>query len=321
MRRPLYVHIGLPKTATTTLQRGLFAHHPEIEYLGKRAGREVGRAFRRCLNEAAFRLADRLFWDHVEDKDIEEARRIWFADLLPSLQPEKTPVFSFEGLAVAPLSVRAAIARNLRAFTPGCRVLVGLRQPMELVEAVYFQRLKRRHIGRDSNPFERSPQPSAEEWLESVVAGRELAAHLDYARTIRIFVDALGRDNVGVFALESLRENPARFAEDLCEWMGIDKEAGARLLRGRRHNIRLSQELGDRMLEMERPGIVSAIYARSGRAVRKRMLRMKRFEGGPPARLSILPSIRTTLEERTREGNRWIAEAFNLQLGDYGYPV
>ena len=29
------LHIGLPKTATTTLQHLLFSKHPQIEYLGK----------------------------------------------------------------------------------------------------------------------------------------------------------------------------------------------------------------------------------------------------------------------------------------------
>ena len=32
---PLVIHVGYPKTATTTFQQHVFPHHPEIEYLGK----------------------------------------------------------------------------------------------------------------------------------------------------------------------------------------------------------------------------------------------------------------------------------------------
>ena len=34
-KAPLYVHIGLPKTATTLLQRNLFRKHSEVFFLGK----------------------------------------------------------------------------------------------------------------------------------------------------------------------------------------------------------------------------------------------------------------------------------------------
>ena len=37
-RRQCCVHIGLPKTATTTLQRELFPAHRQLEYLGKVPG-------------------------------------------------------------------------------------------------------------------------------------------------------------------------------------------------------------------------------------------------------------------------------------------
>ena len=32
----LYIHVGLPETGTTLLQRNLFSKHPEIHYIGKK---------------------------------------------------------------------------------------------------------------------------------------------------------------------------------------------------------------------------------------------------------------------------------------------
>jgi hypothetical protein len=317
----LCVHIGLPKTATTTLQRALFAEHSQIEFLGKRADRQADPAHRRCASDAAFRLANQLFWEHVQSIEPVEARRVWAEELLPAIDADRRPLFSFEGLAVAELDVRKAIARNLRDIFEGCRVIVGIRRPIDLVEALYFQRLKRRHIGNQRRTFERPRSPSTEQWLEAIVAGDELGPHLDYARTIRIFVDALGRNNVWVFALEDLKDDPDRSARDLCEFLGIDVEEGVRLLAGHQHNVRPSQRVADRMLRLERPGFASAIYAMAGRGLRKRILRLDQPKDSAGARLPISPTIRAAIEEKTREGNRWIAQDFGLPLSAYGYSV
>ncbi len=321
MCRPLCVHLGLPKTATTTLQRSLFAKHSQIELLGKRVVRQTDPAHRRCSSDATFRLANQLFWEHVHATDREESRRIWAEEVLPAIGPGRLPLFSFEGLAAAPLETRCAIARNLRDVFEDCRVVIGIRRPVDLVEALYFQKLRRRHIENRGRTFERSQSPSPGQWLEAVVSGDELASHLDYARTIRVFVDALGRKNVGVFALEELKEDPRRFATELCLFLDIDVEEGVWQLADRRHNVRLSQAVADRMLRLERPGIASAIYARSGPSLRKRMLGITRRARSARARLPVPLAVRESIEDKTREGNRWIAHTFNLSLAEHGYPV
>jgi hypothetical protein len=321
MSRSMCVHIGLHKTATTTLQRGLFANHPEIEFLGKRAGHQAEPGLRRCSSEAAFRLGNQLFWDHARSIDVDEAKRLYREEILPTIEPNRTLVFSFEGLAAAGLEDRKAVAQNLRDVFGSCRIILGIRRPVDLVEALYFQRMKRRHLGVQAGHFGLLRSPSTEEWLESVVAGSELAEHLDYARTARIFVEALGRANVAVFALEYLKAEPDEFARSLCEFLEIDAQQGVRLLEGRRHNVRLTQPVVDRMLNFERPGIRSALYAMSGRAIRKRILGVSRSEDSPNARLSISKEAHKSIEGRTREGNRWIAKEWGLPLKEYGYAV
>lgn len=225
MSRRVCVQIGLPKTATTTLQRGLFANHSEIVFLGKRAGHRPDPLLRRCSSEAAFRLGNQLFWDHVRSIDVDEAKRLYREEILPTTTPDQQIVFSFEGLAVAGLEIRKAIARNLRDVFGSCRIVIGIRRPVDLVEALYFQRLKRRHLGVQSGRFGLLRSPSTEQWLESIVAGYELANHLDYARTIRIFVETLGRENVDVFALEHLRSEPVDFARSLCEFLDLAEDS------------------------------------------------------------------------------------------------
>ena len=319
--RPPCVHVGLPKTASTTLQKALFSGHSQVEFLGKWFGRYARAAPRRCSSKAAFELGNQLFWDHADSIDIGEARRLHREVILPEVDPGKTLVYSFEGLATARLERRRAIASNLREVFGDCRVIIGIRQPVGLVEAIFFLRMKQRHLGRRAGRFDFLRSPSPEGWLEAVVAGRELSGHLDYARTIRIFVEVLGRANVGVFALERLRVSPTDFARELCGFIGIDAEEGVRLLGGRRHNVRQSRGVADRMLRFERGGTGSILYGMAGRALRKRILERPGDGGESRARLPIPEAVRESIEARTRSGNRWIAKEWGLPLGEFGYPV
>jgi len=41
LEKGFLLHIGLPKTGTTTLQHSLFTSHPEICFFGKYLGRKI----------------------------------------------------------------------------------------------------------------------------------------------------------------------------------------------------------------------------------------------------------------------------------------
>lgn len=321
MPRPLVVHIGLPKTGTTTLQKGLFANHPEIAFLGKRAGRRADPALRRCVNEAAFRLGEELFWTHVRDPDLDLARRIYRNDLPSQVDGHRLPVFSFEGLAAADVEDRRAVAQNVRAVCADAKIVVAIRRPIDLVEALYFQRLKRLHFGRRTRRGPRIRSPSPDAWLGAVLDRSEMAAHLDYANSIRFFVEALGQENVGVFAFEMLATNPAGFARDLCRFLEVDADEGIRLLETRRENPRLRQPMLDRLARFERPGVRAFLYGLAGSRLRKRLVGYSRIEDAAPARLVIPTRVRDEIDARTREGNRWIATTWGLPLEEYEYAL
>ncbi len=321
MPRPLVVHVGLPKTGTTTLQKGLFAHHSEIAFLGKRAGKNFDSDLRRCVSEAAFRLGNQIFWQHARDPDMDLARRIYRDEVLPSVDDRRVPLFSFEGLAVADLEDRRAVAENIRALCPDARIVFGIRRPPDLVAALYFQRRKRLHFGHPTERERRDRSTSTDAWLAAIVRGTEMAEHLDYARSIRLFVEALGRDNVGVFVFEALVEDPEGFATSLCRFLDIEAEEGIRLVGTRRENRRLTQPVLDRLARFERPGWLATLYGLAGPRMRKRLVGQGRFEDATPGRLVVPAQVQNEIDARTRAGNRWIANTWALPLEEYGYAL
>lgn len=55
----MYLHMGLPKTATTTLQRCLFKHHSQIYYLGRDADVNPERG---CISNDVHEFLSPLLW-------------------------------------------------------------------------------------------------------------------------------------------------------------------------------------------------------------------------------------------------------------------
>lgn len=63
----LLLHVGLSKTGTTTLQRALFANHPEISYLGKYV---PSKAPKGCLSQDVYDFLNPLLWDFSRPLDV-----------------------------------------------------------------------------------------------------------------------------------------------------------------------------------------------------------------------------------------------------------
>ena len=67
------LHIGLPKTGTTTLQQSLFTSHPEIYYFGKYSGNKIPRV---CQSQEIYKFLNPLIWDLSRSLDIEKHKII-----------------------------------------------------------------------------------------------------------------------------------------------------------------------------------------------------------------------------------------------------
>ena len=311
------IHIGLPKTATCTLQRHLFLHHSQIHFLGKfRRGKSPDRATENFLAQVfenrlgARRLSALRRW--VDDRCRDDKRR------------GAIPLLSDEAFSSGDIDTHIWRARNLRESLGPCKVIFFLRQPVHLMRSLYRHTLKCRHVG-SSSTYARAPRySSCGQWFENHSDwNRGPLTFLNYAETLQVYADVFGRQNIKLTLFEQFAEDNEAVIRDICEFLGIEPAEALQILNGKHENKHLTLPQIDRLREIEGSFWQSFAFRFSPRKRRKRMI----FEQPPATRvtpeedLEVPPAWQEKICDFTREGNREIARQWNLPLEQYNYPV
>jgi len=195
MSRPVLLHIGLPKTGTTSLQHHLWARHPDVCLLGKPLLAQDPR--QRRLIMAILRL---------ERLEYAQALPALRDDLLPALldRPGRSVVLSEEELSTGTLGARVCrltIADRLAELFPGARVLIGLREPVGAIER----------------------------FLEERLALPEMASGLHALRVDELFglyADRFGASAITVIDQADLSSTPEATVRAICAAASIDGDQG-----------------------------------------------------------------------------------------------
>lgn len=152
--------------------------------------------------------------------------------------------------------------------------------------------------------------------------GHPPTAHLEYAEAVEVFASVFGRESVGIFLFEQLREDQAAFIEAICRFLGIDAQEGVIHTRGQRENDRWTQAQFDRLKRIHGSLLRATLFRFANRRARRRMLGLGRNGSeGPRARAEISEAWQERILDKTREGNRRLMERWNLPLDRYGYPL
>src|SRR5262245_38096884 len=181
------IHIGLPKTATTTLQQNVFASHPGIFYLGPKANYPE---FDKVMNGLCG--ADGLNYDP------ELGCRVIEKLLAPAKHAGKPLVVSHEAIGAQGRDRRLK-AERLKALFPDARIVLTVRRPEDLLVSVYLQWLK----GFGGKRFE---APSLDVWLERdwQDARRGNFLRLQYEKLLELYRSMFGRMDVLLLFFEDL---------------------------------------------------------------------------------------------------------------------
>lgn len=194
MARPL-IHIGMPKCASTWLQRHLFIPR---------------NGYHRCYGPLESHLAfisPRPFqWQPPQNIDLHKAGN-------------RVPVITSEALAGDPLAGgidREIILQRLHQCLPEARILIVIREQHAMLRSLYQLMV---NWG--------SPEP-IESLLDTTLAGNAPRFHPDFLsfdHLIQAYQQRFHRDNVLVLTLEQFQANPADFLSEIHRFCGVDGQA------------------------------------------------------------------------------------------------
>lgn len=324
MSRPrLMVHIGVPKSATTSLQFGAFPNHPDIRYLGK-PFYDAGFGYEGSL--AAAELTDSLWKQDELEFDQALARQRFEAGIRPRLGDGRLAVLSEEGLAHAGAADRLVIAQRLAGLCRDieCSILLTVREQKSALFSLHQWYYARRLV---SSGFE--------EWIRwcrsySSYYGRHNDFPLReyrYARLIDTYFELFGRERVLVLPMEMLAREPAAFYSRLedfsgirrfwatadCLPMAVENRSPGRLGIGYQRMIKGMRHLSARL--QGKPVAPSEALEENGIHGRAMEL-LARFDR-PVAPMS--PEISAWLDDYYGADNARLAELVEFDLGRYGY--
>jgi hypothetical protein len=183
MRRPLLIHVGYHKTATTWLQRVLFT---------------ADHGYRKLLSHAE--VFETIVRPHGLTFDISPARG-FIADRMEVETDCATDVISSEILSGNPfLGARESdqFARRLHALTPDALILISIREQFSMMTSLYMQYVSRGGTMSPDAFFAESPD------IGYVSFASE---HLEFHRLIGLYRDLFGPERVLVVTKEGLDDD------------------------------------------------------------------------------------------------------------------
>jgi len=319
----LTLHFGLPKTGTSTLQRALLQQHSQVHFLGKHVPSKIPKG---CLSTEVYQVLDPLLW-HTGGQLNLAKHRSRFEEIMASASSEKcVTVASWEGLANAD---REKFYRMLERIVDVCgraRLMVSLRDPISWLPSLYLQEVQGHFVKRNrKHYFGNRAFVELKTWLQMHETRHgSISGWLSYLSNIQIAVKMLGKENVQVFLFEDLRSDPESYYRSIAEFLGIEPEECLKLTGSSHLNLRLLQSDMDYIRQVDSiwherlRWRFSTLKKRRGRLLRQRRSARNQSE---PARVELNDEWREKVSNGTREGNRYLADEFGLDLAGYGYPL
>jgi hypothetical protein len=210
MDRPVLIHVGMPKTGTTSLQMNLLIKHPGIQYLGKPLT---------VFSKDVARLTRSITYDTGLDNPAAlEAFRQETVNPLIAGRTEPLVISEEEFSTSTPSSEVSpdAIADRLMALFPQARILITIRRQQDAIPSLYTHMCE---MGLVKNiDFNR--------WFDFNFATEAGQSVYDYAQVTERYANRFGARRVHLVPFEWMRDDPQTFVSTVCSLMSADERAG-----------------------------------------------------------------------------------------------
>ena len=301
------IHIGGNKTASTTLQRGLFAADMRIRYLGED-----------CDGYAdLLPLLDSLVQDDDSFFD-ESATAAMFAQRFGG-GGGSVCVYSNEDIMTSRLPT--VCGQRLKKLMPDATVVMVMRNQLTAWPSWYANHGA--FLTWVPRSYWRRPV-TLEEWLDFCFAfpKRTPVEALNYFRFFRMFADLFGADRVKVLFYEELLEDPARYYARWDELLGLPTGQAFKALQGKAERRRNSaRRLAYDHWKAKAAALVPG-FAAVEDALMKALPEFARWiDDGAPARIELPDSWKARIRDYYASTNAQLADLVGPDMARYGYPL
>lgn len=307
-RRKFFIHPGWPKTASTTLQKRLFARHPDLCYLGKPLTGDLLDIEVAILNLDAGSYTQAL----------PDLQGRFLAIMARCADSERTVLLSHEGLLrptrYAGHDILQTAERIRQVFCDpvrdefDCHVLLTIRKQDDIIPSYFFDSVSR-SPARFKKFIEAALQAPGEGYLAS----------LFYADIVRHYAGLFGHECVTVLPFEQFISRRATFLQALATCLEIDYDSCIELTGKSAFNIKQRSGAGYRITANEAVlDMVNRLRPEVEQLPRLLRILLKRI---PLKRrtFSLDAAEQAEIQRLYAGSNKQLSAEFGLALEEYGY--
>lgn len=326
----IYLHVGYPKTATTTLQKNFFPNVESIQYVGKFDNEGL-------LFNFDSKIISNLIFKNANEIDFDSQRKL-FAEILD--KNKKPIVLSEESFVSNSLRVsrinkkdilpqQETIAKNIRNFFDkghfDVKILFTIRKQDEMITSQYAQSYVHYYSKyKETDSFDK---------FLDIYLNKENQRHtfyqtLDYYHVISIYQELFGKENVAILVYEELQQEPELFYTKLCNFLEIDSDKYSEIAIQKCENKRSTDENYKRTRDVSLFDKLSQIKYKYFPFIKLKLSenikdKLKNIVWTNNEQVSktifLTNEQKNEILERYEISNKRLSEMFDLNLKQYGY--
>ncbi|MCF6237384.1 MAG: sulfotransferase domain-containing protein [Candidatus Marinimicrobia bacterium] len=325
MNRRLFLHIGYPKTGTTTLQQYLFPYHSDlIDISSAVKSLNFIKELHHCREQTFLRNLLINKQRFTEQLDIQAGIHILSEESLLSY----SMFFQNDPSPQVYTSDPASTARKLQylflksGLFDEVKIVITIRRQADLLKSMYAQLY--------NNTFKHYPQTKNFSKYVNYVLDKDpdgfMLDTLYFQDITELYIDQFGEGHVKVLVFEQLRTDPNRFIQTLAEFLGIDVTQAIDLLENKKTNAKSSSQgyrsdtrsLMDQLTIYKQRFLGDRSWNISNWSVIDR-LRAVEVPGKILHDISLSARDENRLADLFQSSNRSLSEKHQLNLKEYGY--
>lgn len=236
--KQLLIHIGYPKTATTTLQNHLFTvldGEKKLNYLG--------RSNKICKR---FQYGEEFVSKLVFDNKGANIDSQYFSEDLLNVISNEDIVLSFKNISQNkvlndsdPTKVPEKLYSIFHSLDYTVKILVTIRAQVDMIHSFYVEGFKW-HFRHEKS------LDTFEKYLLEGVGKKENGIFLMfyYYNVIKSYVDVFGLDNVKILLYEDMVYDKENYIKEVSEFLSIDSDTVGEVIFNKKDNVKLKNNEG-----------------------------------------------------------------------------
>lgn len=219
MKKKIYIHIGYPKTGTTTLQKHFFPYIKEIKYIGKHINRDAYFDFSsNIVNDLIFKNEHDIDFLKIkkEISNFMTKDKILLSEedfLFECLRP---PMLKNINMQPKPMEIAEKLRNIFDKEHYDVTIIMTIRKQNEMLTSLYAQAYV-------FNYSKYEKYNSFYKFFNIFLEGSDdFVPALDYLKVITDYESIFGKNNIKILTYEELKKSPFTFYSKLSNALEID---------------------------------------------------------------------------------------------------